>query len=123
MPAVPAPMIATSVFRVRMGPSGWVSGLVAPASGFLSPAAAPRPASSRAMADPAALLPEQLRFAEVMVCFAAACELAMGQSADHALHSGAVALRLGRAAGLGASELRDVFYQSLLRFIGCNADT
>lgn len=66
---------------------------------------------------------ERLRFAELMACMAAACELAMGQNADHAMHSCAVAMRLAEAWGLRASELRNVYYQSLLRFIGCNADT
>lgn len=66
---------------------------------------------------------QRLRFAELMACLAAACELAMGQSADHALHSAALGLRLADAAGLGVAEQRDVFYQSLLRFVGCNADT
>ncbi|MBI3368223.1 MAG: HD domain-containing protein [Burkholderiales bacterium] len=66
---------------------------------------------------------QRLRFAELMACFAAASELAMGQSADHALHGAALGLRLADAAGLGAAEQRDVFYQSLLRFVGCNADT
>ncbi|MBI5717267.1 MAG: HD domain-containing protein [Burkholderiales bacterium] len=63
------------------------------------------------------------RFAELMACLAAACELAMGQDADQALRSCAVAMRVARAWGLAGSELRNVYYQSLLRFIGCNADT
>jgi putative nucleotidyltransferase with HDIG domain len=58
-----------------------------------------------------------------MACLAAACELAMGQNADHALQSCAVSMRLADAWGLRGSELRNVYYQSLLRFIGCNADT
>jgi HD-GYP domain-containing protein (c-di-GMP phosphodiesterase class II)/DNA-binding CsgD family transcriptional regulator len=65
----------------------------------------------------------RLRFAELMACLAAACELAMGQDADHALHTCAVAMRVAQAHGLRGSDLRHVFYQSLLRFIGCNADT
>lgn len=67
--------------------------------------------------------PLRLRFAELMACLAAACELAMGQDADQALHGCAVAMRLARAAKLSGSDLRAVYYQSLLRFIGCNADT
>lgn len=62
------------------------------------------------------------RFAELMACLAGACELAMGQSADHALHSCAVSMRLAQAASLCGNELRNVYYQALLRFIGCNAD-
>ncbi len=58
-----------------------------------------------------------LRFAELMACLAAATELAMGQSADQALHGVVVAMRLAD------SERRDVYYQAQLRFIGCNANT
>jgi HD-GYP domain-containing protein (c-di-GMP phosphodiesterase class II) len=58
-----------------------------------------------------------------MACLAAASELAMGQDADHALQGCAVAMRVARSAGLVGTDLRHVFYQSLLRFIGCNADT
>lgn len=65
----------------------------------------------------------RLRFAELMACLAAASELAMGQDADHALHSCAVAMRVARAWGLAGSDLHHVYYQSLLRFVGCNADT
>src|SRR6202008_2762436 len=66
---------------------------------------------------------EPLRFAELMACLAAACELAMGQSADFALQGCALAMRLAQAMGLSAAEQRDVYYQAQLRFIGCNADT
>ena len=64
----------------------------------------------------------RLRFAELMACLAAACELAMGQNADHAIQACAASMRLAEAAGLRGSELRHVYYQSLLRFVGCNAD-
>ncbi len=70
---------------------------------------------------PAAL--DRLRFVELMACLAAASELAMGQDADHALQSCALAVRIGRGRGAADSELRNVYYQSLLRFIGCNAET
>ncbi len=66
---------------------------------------------------------ERLRFTELMVCLAAAGELAFGRSANFALHSCALGLRLAEAWGLGGSELRHVYYHALLRFIGCNADT
>src|SRR5262245_61769992 len=66
---------------------------------------------------------ERLRTAELMACLAAACELAMGQSADFALHGTALGMRLADALGLADSERRDVYYQAQLRFIGCNADT
>jgi len=65
----------------------------------------------------------RLRLAALMACLAGASELAMGQDADQALHGCAVSMRLASTAGLAGSELRNVYYQSLLRFIGCNADT
>ena len=34
-----------------------------------------------------------------------------------------VAVRLGEAAELSETELRDAYYEGLLRYIGCNADT
>ena len=37
--------------------------------------------------------------------------------------SSIVAVRLGEAAGLSDAELRDAYYEALLRYIGCNADT
>ena len=74
-------------------------------------------------ADPALEAPERLRFAELMAVLAAASERAMGQSADQALQGCALALRLARAWGLQGSELRQVYYLALLRFIGCNAET
>ncbi|MDM4766538.1 HD domain-containing phosphohydrolase [Pelomonas sp. SE-A7] len=67
--------------------------------------------------------PLRLRFADLMACLAAASELAMGQDADQALQGCAVALRIAQDRGVSGSELRQVYYQALLRFIGCNADT
>ncbi len=34
-----------------------------------------------------------------------------------------VAMRLGERAGLPVAQMQDVYYESLLRYIGCNADT
>jgi len=47
----------------------------------------------------------------------------MGQPLESALCSCMVALRLGEALNLDGDTLRDVYYQALLRYIGCNADT
>jgi len=65
----------------------------------------------------------QLRLADLMAALSCATDLAMGQPVDHALSSCVLAVRLGERAGLSASERQDVYYQGLLRFIGCNADT
>lgn len=64
-----------------------------------------------------------LRLAELMAALSCATDLAMGQPEDHALSSCVLAVRLAQAAGLAEDERRDAYYQALLRFIGCNADT
>jgi HD-GYP domain-containing protein (c-di-GMP phosphodiesterase class II)/DNA-binding CsgD family transcriptional regulator len=64
-----------------------------------------------------------VRFAELMAALSVATDFAMGQPVEHALASCALAVRLGEDAGLSVHELRDVYYQALLRYIGCNADT
>ena len=64
-----------------------------------------------------------IRVAELMAALAVATDFAMGQPVEHALASCVLAVRLGEAAGLSTRELRDVYYQAMLRFIGCNADT
>jgi HD-GYP domain-containing protein (c-di-GMP phosphodiesterase class II) len=46
----------------------------------------------------------------------------MGQPFDHALWTCLVALRLGEQLGLSQTELAEVYYVSLLRFVGCTAD-
>jgi HD-GYP domain-containing protein (c-di-GMP phosphodiesterase class II) len=58
-----------------------------------------------------------------MAALSIATDLGMGQPLEHALTTCLVAMRLGEAAGLSESDLHDVYYESLLRYIGCNADT
>ena len=64
-----------------------------------------------------------VRLAELMAALSIATDLGMGQPLESALCSCVVAMRLGEALGLDDDTLRDVYYQSLLRYIGCNADT
>jgi HD-GYP domain-containing protein (c-di-GMP phosphodiesterase class II) len=63
-----------------------------------------------------------VRLAELMAALSTATDLAMGQPMEQAMASCIVAMRLGQAAGLGLQDLRDTYYQALLRYIGCNAD-
>jgi HD-GYP domain-containing protein (c-di-GMP phosphodiesterase class II) len=63
-----------------------------------------------------------VRLAELMAALSTATDLAMGQPMEQAMASCIVAVRLGEAAGLGPQDLRDTYYQALLRYIGCNAD-
>jgi hypothetical protein len=58
-----------------------------------------------------------------MAALSIATDLEMGQPLESALCSCVVAMRLGEALGLDDDTMRDVYYQSLLRYIGCNADT
>lgn len=64
-----------------------------------------------------------VRLAELMAALSIATDLGMGQPLESALCSCVVAMRLGEALRLDGDALRDVYYQALLRYIGCNADT
>lgn len=58
-----------------------------------------------------------------MAALSIATDLGMGQPLEFALRSCVVAMRLGDALGMSSTDLRQVYYQSLLRYIGCNAET
>ena len=64
-----------------------------------------------------------VRLAELMAALSIATDLGMGQPLETALCSCVVAMRLGEALNLDDDTLRDVYYQALLRYIGCNAET
>src|SRR5437868_473534 len=61
--------------------------------------------------------------AELMAALSLATDLGMGQPVEFAWQSCVVAMRLGQALKFSEAELRGVYYQSLLRYIGCNAET
>ena len=65
----------------------------------------------------------KLRLAELMAALSMATDYGMGEPVSYAQASCVLAMRLGAAAGLAQADLRDVYHQALLRFIGCNADT
>src|SRR3954453_4157219 len=80
----------------------------------------------RAMTVPQ--LPDQpastgVRLAEIMAALSTATDLAMGQPLEFAMASCVIAVRLGEALGYTDQELRAIYYQALLRYIGCNAET
>src|SRR5690348_14149813 len=58
-----------------------------------------------------------------MAALSIATDLGMGQPLESALCSCVVAMRLGEALRLDDQTLHDVYYQALLRYIGCNAET
>ena len=64
-----------------------------------------------------------IRLAEVMAALSLAPDLGMGQPLEFALTSCVLATRMGESLGMPPSDLRDVYYFGLLRFIGCNSDT
>src|SRR5262245_33065102 len=64
-----------------------------------------------------------VRRGEVIAALSLATDLAMGQPAEFALQSCVLATRIGRLLALSAGELAEIYYQSLLRYIGCNAET
>jgi len=63
-----------------------------------------------------------VRRAEIIAALSIATDLAMGQPVEFALKSCVLGVRLGQALGLTAEELRQAYYEALLRYIGCNAE-
>ena len=68
-------------------------------------------------------MPSVVRRAEIIAVLSVATDLAMGQPVEFALKSCFLGLRLGQALGFTGEELRETYYEALLRYVGCNADT
>jgi HD-GYP domain-containing protein (c-di-GMP phosphodiesterase class II) len=64
-----------------------------------------------------------LRLAELIAALSLASDLGMGQPMEYALCSCVLAVRLGESLGFSESDLHRTYYQALLRYIGCNAET
>ncbi len=64
-----------------------------------------------------------VRLAEIVAALSLATDLGMGQPLEYALNCCVLSLRLGEGLGLDETELREVYYLTLLRHIGCNAET
>lgn len=62
------------------------------------------------------------RLAEIVASLSLATDLLMGQPMEHALRTCLLGLRLGQRAGMSRDELTDVYWISLLAWIGCTAD-
>jgi HD-GYP domain-containing protein (c-di-GMP phosphodiesterase class II) len=58
-----------------------------------------------------------------MAALSLATDLGMGQPMEFALSSCLLAVRLAERCGYSEEALREVYYQALLRYIGCNAET
>lgn len=63
----------------------------------------------------------ELRLAELLAALSLVTDLARGRPAEEALRACLVATRLARVLGLSPGEASDVYYMTLLRFIGCTA--
>lgn len=64
-----------------------------------------------------------VRRGEIIAALSLATDLAMGQPMDFALKSCVLATRIGYLLRLAGDEIAQVYYQSLLRYIGCNSET
>ena len=64
-----------------------------------------------------------IRLAELMAALSLATDLGMGQPMEFALSSCVLAVRIADQCGYSQEALREVYYQALLRYIGCNAET
>jgi HD-GYP domain-containing protein (c-di-GMP phosphodiesterase class II) len=64
---------------------------------------------------------EDLRLADLLAALSVATDLGMGQEPEKAVRSCLVATHLARAMGLPEQAVRDTFYTTLLRHVGCTA--
>ena len=64
-----------------------------------------------------------IHLAEIMAALSVATDLGMGQPLEFALQSCVLAMRLAEKLNFSGPELRAVYHQALLRYIGCNAET
>src|SRR6266498_2020454 len=64
-----------------------------------------------------------VRLAEVLASLSIATDLGIGQPMEFALSACILAVRLAKKCGYSEEALREVYYQALLRYIGCNAET
>ena len=62
-----------------------------------------------------------LRLAELIMALSLATDLGMGQPMEWALRSCLLGVRLGETLGLSDQDLHDVYYLTLLRFVGCTS--
>jgi HD-GYP domain-containing protein (c-di-GMP phosphodiesterase class II) len=65
----------------------------------------------------------RLRLAEVVAVFGMAADLGLGLPMEHAVRACLLSTEIGRRAGLSGDELSDLYYLTLLRMLGCTADS
>lgn len=81
------------------------------------------PSRSTPLGDHTSSNQSSVRLAELMAALSLATDLGMGQPMEFALSSCILAVRLAEKCGYSDEALREVYYQALLRYIGCNAET
>ncbi|HEY7283236.1 MAG TPA: HD domain-containing phosphohydrolase [Actinomycetota bacterium] len=70
------------------------------------------------MTNPA---PERTRLAELLAGLSLVTDLARGHAPEEAVRACALATGLARSMSLGDGEVRDVYFTTLLRYVGCTA--
>jgi hypothetical protein len=65
----------------------------------------------------------RFRLAEVVAVLAMATDLGLGSPMEHAVRACLLSTEIGRRAGLPGEELSDLYYLTLLRMLGCTADS
>jgi HD-GYP domain-containing protein (c-di-GMP phosphodiesterase class II) len=63
------------------------------------------------------------RLAELVGVLAMATDLGLGLPLEHAVRTCLLAMAMGRRAGLSEPELSDLYYLTLVRMLGCTADS
>jgi hypothetical protein len=64
----------------------------------------------------------RVRLAELIATLSVASDIALGKPDEHAQRGAIGAVRLGEALGLGDRDLKDTYYLTLLKSIGCVGD-
>ncbi|WP_417622048.1 HD-GYP domain-containing protein [Parasphingorhabdus sp.] len=65
---------------------------------------------------------DQLRLSEILGAFTYALDLTEGQPAGHSIRACWIGTQLGMALGMKGDELRDVYYATLLKDLGCSSN-
>lgn len=68
------------------------------------------------------MLSHQFRLAHLMIMLSQAADLGMNQSLGWGGRGCLLAMRFAQVLGVNASDLRDVYYLSLLHYLGCTTD-
>src|SRR6476659_5820383 len=66
--------------------------------------------------------PSGVRLAELLAVLSLGADLGMGQPMEHALRQCVIALRLGDRVGLVADQRPDLYFGSLIAWVGCHVD-